>query len=550
MGIKQHNGNTKADRLAELKIRSPSIQLIKFGAIGLNAIIFSPLLIAADTGSQYGTNITINDGDRITGDTADPSGNLYGVMTPAGNTPGNINLGNDVTVNVNDASGYAKGIIIQGKNSSLTANRLTVDVVGQTSAIGINLIGDYTHADLGTGSTIKSNDDGIIIGHSSTLTATQFTIENSNGIGLTINDYGTSVDLGSGSKITTDGSTGVYIGGLNGNNANGAARFTATDLTIDVQGYSAMGINVQKNSVVDLGTNSTIKTNGDNAHGLWSFGQVSANALTVDVTGAAANGVEVRGGTTTIGADSHISSAQGGGLVTSGSDAIINFTGTAAQRNSIFSGGSYGASAQTATAVVNMQNTDITVDRNGSLALGLWALSGGRITGDSLAITGAAGARGIYAMTNSQIDLTSDLVIDMSTPDQMAIATLLPLIFNKSPLLLTPLPSPTTSARIIKVLLPLRFSTFNVANVPAVDPWLAKSTVEWLSASVSRLELLVTFQTLLFIATSSFPPLTLSLREEPVQTDPGCISRLISPPLERTLPLISIRPEALMRLAA
>ena len=292
MGIKQHNGNTKADRLAELKIRSPSIQLIKFGAIGLNAIIFSPLLIAADTGSQYGTNITINDGDRITGDTADPSGNLYGVMTPAGNTPGNINLGNDVTVNVNDASGYAKGIIIQGKNSSLTANRLTVDVVGQTSAIGINLIGDYTHADLGTGSTIKSNDDGIIIGHSSTLTATQFTIENSNGIGLTINDYGTSVDLGSGSKITTDGSTGVYIGGLNGNNANGAARFTATDLTIDVQGYSAMGINVQKNSVVDLGTNSSIKTSGDNAHGLWSFGQVSANALTVDVTGAAANGVE------------------------------------------------------------------------------------------------------------------------------------------------------------------------------------------------------------------------------------------------------------------
>lgn len=81
MGIKQHNGNTKADRLAELKIRSPSIQLIKYGAIGLNAIIFSPLLIAADLGSQNGTTITISDGDRITGDTADPSGNLYGVMT-------------------------------------------------------------------------------------------------------------------------------------------------------------------------------------------------------------------------------------------------------------------------------------------------------------------------------------------------------------------------------------------------------------------------------------------------------------------------------------
>lgn len=33
MGIKQHNGNTKADRLAELKIRSPSIQLIKLQEI-------------------------------------------------------------------------------------------------------------------------------------------------------------------------------------------------------------------------------------------------------------------------------------------------------------------------------------------------------------------------------------------------------------------------------------------------------------------------------------------------------------------------------------
>nr|ELR9634729.1 pertactin family autotransporter [Citrobacter farmeri] len=80
-------------------------------------------------------------------------------------------------------------------------------------------------------------------------------------------------------------------------------------------------------------------------------------------------------------------------------------------------------SAQSATAVINMQNTDITVDRNGSLALGLWTLSGGKITGDNLTITGAAGTRGVYAMTNSQIDLTNDLVINMSTPDQMAIAT-------------------------------------------------------------------------------------------------------------------------------
>ena len=423
MGIKQHNGNIGIDRLAELKIRSASIQLATIGAIGLNAIVFSPLIAAADLGSQNGTSITINDGDRITGDSVDSSGSLYGVMTPTGNTAGNINLGNNVTVNVNAPTGYAKGIILQGNNSTLTANQLTVDVVGQTAAVGINLNGDYTHADLGTGSTIKSNGDGVIVGHNSALLASQLSIENSNGTGLKINDYGSSADLGSGSQIKTNGGPGVYIGGLNGNSANGVARFTATNLTIDVQGYSALGINVQRNSVVDLGTNSTIKTNGGYAHGIWSFGQLSANALAVEVNGTDANGIEVRGGITTIGAGSHISSNQGGGLVTNGTGATIHFSGTPTQRNSIFSGGSYGASAQSATAVINMQNTDITVDRNGSLALGLWTLSGGKITGDNLTITGAAGTRGVYAMTNSQIDLTNDLVINMSTPDQMAIAT-------------------------------------------------------------------------------------------------------------------------------
>lgn len=423
MSIKQHNENTGADRLTEFKIRSASIQLATIGAIGLNAIVFSPLVVAADLGSQNGTNITVNDGDRITGDNVDPYGSIYGVMTPTGNTPGNINLGNNVTVNVNDPSGYAKGIILQGDNSTLTANQLTVNVVGQTAAVGITLNGNYTHADLGTGSTIKSNGNGVIVGHSSTLLASQLSIENANGTGLSINDYGSSADLGSGSQIKTEGGSGVYIGGLNGNSANGVARFTATDLTIDVQGNSALGINVQRNSVVDLGTNSIIKTNGSYAHGIWSFGQVNASGLTVDVNGTDANGIEVRGGTTTIGEGSHISSAQGGGLVTSGTGATINFSGSTAQRNSILSGGSYGASAQSATAVINLQNTDITVDRNGSLALGLWTLGGGKITGDNLSITGAAGTRGVYAMTNSQIDLTNDLVINMSTPDQMAIAT-------------------------------------------------------------------------------------------------------------------------------
>lgn len=91
MGIKQHNRNTEVVRLTELKIRSASIQLATIGAIGLNVIVFSPVVAAADLGSQTGTNITVNDGDRITGDSVDSYGSIYGVMTPTGNTPGNIN---------------------------------------------------------------------------------------------------------------------------------------------------------------------------------------------------------------------------------------------------------------------------------------------------------------------------------------------------------------------------------------------------------------------------------------------------------------------------
>lgn len=51
MGIKQHNGNAEADHLIEFKIRSASIQLATIGVIGLNAIVFSPLVLATDLGS-------------------------------------------------------------------------------------------------------------------------------------------------------------------------------------------------------------------------------------------------------------------------------------------------------------------------------------------------------------------------------------------------------------------------------------------------------------------------------------------------------------------
>ncbi|ETO42523.1 autotransporter outer membrane beta-barrel domain-containing protein [Morganella sp. EGD-HP17] len=347
------------------------------GLLSLSTAVCLQTAQAADIGSQSGTNITVNDGDRITGDTGDASGNRYGVLNSYNNGAGTINLGNNVTVNVTDTDKYAKGVVIQGNNSVLNANGLSVNVTGK-SAIGVDLSGKKAEANLGTGSTIKTNGTG---------------------------------------------SYGIRIDGLNGTASNGPAYFTATNLTIDAQGSSAYGMNIQRNSIVDLGTDSKIMTNGDNAHGIWSFGDIKADALTIIARGSNANALEVRGGTANIGAGSHMYSELGGGLVTNGSGTTINFTGTADNRNTIFSGGSYGASAQFSGAKINLANTDITIDRNGSLGLGLWALGGGVMTGDNISVTGAAGTRGVYAMTNSQIDLTGDLTINMATADQIAIAT-------------------------------------------------------------------------------------------------------------------------------
>lgn len=131
---------------------------------------------AADIGSQSGTNITVNDGDRITGDTGDGSGNRYGVLNSYNNGAGTINLGNNVTVNVTDTDKYAKGVVIQGNNSVLNANGLSVNVTGK-SAIGVDLSGKKVQANLGTGSSVKVEGtgngmaSGVVVSNASTLTA-------------------------------------------------------------------------------------------------------------------------------------------------------------------------------------------------------------------------------------------------------------------------------------------------------------------------------------------------------------------------------------------
>ncbi|WP_407657450.1 autotransporter outer membrane beta-barrel domain-containing protein [Limnobaculum xujianqingii] len=406
-------------------------QLAMSGLLSVSVLFFPPFALSQDIGSQSSQTIVLNDGDNIRAD-LENNGTLYGVLNRY-STQASINLANDVTITAEKLTGQAKGVIVDGTNSTLTANRLTVNSKGLTST-GIDIGGSKNNINLGTGSkiTVEGTNDvqanGLSVSGASILKADALSIETKggNGIGVSVNNQGTLVDLGWGSSITTNGrgSFGLYIFGANGNAANGPASFKATELTIDTQGYSAYGINAQKNSVIDLGQGSTINTAGNYATGIWNWGILKADALTINATGADSIGIETReGGTVTVGANSHISSELAGGIIASGNGAIVDFTGTESARNTIFSGGSYGASAQGSGSAIHLYNTDVTIDRRGALGLGLWTLSGGVITADNLTVNGAAATRGVYAMTNSQIDLTGNTTIAMANPLDMAIAT-------------------------------------------------------------------------------------------------------------------------------
>ena len=413
------------------KISPLNLSLARAGLFSLGGMIVSCHALAATTGSLSGANIQANDGDTIVADSGTSPGILYGVLNPAGQ-PGTIDLGSHVTISADDPAATVRGIIIEGNGSILSADALTVKVSGN-SATGINLSGRNVSADLGADSQIivqgapSQSAMGIQVSNASLLNADRLSVETNGdyGTGISVSNYGSSASLGSGSSVITNGrlSYGLYVAGLNGTAANGPARLTADGLHISTQGYGALGIHIQRNAVVDLGTGSSISTTGDNANGIWSFGEFYASGLSVDTVGSGANAVEVRGGRVVIGNDSHISSASGGGLVTNGTGTAINFTGSDNARNTVSAGGSYAASAQTPGAEINLSYTDLSIDRGGALALGLWALNRGTITGDNLSISGAEGTRGVYAMSNSQINLTGDLDINMASPAQLAIAT-------------------------------------------------------------------------------------------------------------------------------
>lgn len=397
------------------------------GGMGMLPLVSS----AAVVGSQRGGDVTLADGTTLIADQSTGDG-YYGILV-TGATAAEITAGTGSTVTVKDAEHYAKGIFIQSAGSHFTADKLVLNASGIT-AVAFELSGKQVSANLGSGSSVTSiasgiaYAEGVVVSNQSSLQADalQISTQGTNGIALRVSGYGSNVDLGNGSNIQTNGinSHAVQVDTLTGDSGNGDATLKADALTINTLGRASQGINIQDNGSVDLGSNSTIITTGDISAGIWSWGKLVADHLTISTSGATSPGISARENSLiNIGAGSVISSAQTGGIVAIDDNVTVNFSGTEEERNTIQSVG-YGASAQSAGAVINLANTDVVIKNSNIVGRGLWSLQGGMINGEGISVTGPDTAAGALAWDGGQISLTGDLSIKMDSPAGVAIATL------------------------------------------------------------------------------------------------------------------------------
>ena len=378
-------------------------------------------------GSQTGSEIILADNTTVIGDKTASA--LYGILVPF-ITTGKVDVGTGSAVNVANANAAAQGIVLLGPDSTLHADKLSVNVSGK-AATGIDILGKNNSATLGSGTSVTtvSTDGhayGITVGNASSLRADALKIstQGTGGTGLLITWYGSHADIGDGGIIETSGATshGVQVDALGGDENNGVASVVANGLKVTTLGNGANAINVQANSTADLGSHSILIVNGTNSSGIFSLGNLTADHLAISTAESGSVGVEVRGnGVVNIGAGSTVVTNRSGALVAMDNGATLNFLGSEDERNTLKSSGIYAASAQSTGATVNLQHTDISLNTVNGAAL--WSLLGGVINGDALTITSSTGNYGVLARSGGQVNLTNDVTIDMGSPEQLAIGT-------------------------------------------------------------------------------------------------------------------------------
>lgn len=370
---------------------------------------------------------TINVTNTITGGNGNSSSNSNGILLSNKDTANN--LGDGTAIEVNSSGGSATGLFVK-QQTGVTANNLTINVNNTSgTAVGIDVVGG-SNVDLGQGGQITVAPSylgyGMSVEGGSSVKANGIAISQNGGQGYGIYINNGSVDLGSGSSIdmNTIGNTdnAVLLMGT-------TSKFDANQLTITTN--NAYGINVQNGAQANLGSGSSITTAGNYKHGVWSVGDdavFTADNITIATSGSGATGLAAQeGGNIDVGAGSHITTALGHGISAfsnnSAAMSTTNFKGDASNRNSITISREAGALAQGVGGTVNLDNTDITANSGGNLALGVWAINGGKVNANNVSFNMSEGTRAVDARNGGTVSLTGNTTINGASNNRSALYT-------------------------------------------------------------------------------------------------------------------------------
>lgn len=323
-----------------------------------------------------------------------------------------INLTKDTPTNNND---YA----IRLSNTNLTADQLNINL-SLNSGTAYGLHAENASINLGSSSKIildnkqaDSPNYGIRL-NDSNLTADKLLIKATNGIGIEATN--SNIQLGNNSKIFSTGK-GICLDSSDGNES----KLTASGLHIEVSTRYAILTSGNK-STIDLGTGSKITSHAVNSHAIWinvkdySNHAFKADKLTIQTTQKGSMAIDFRAGNGSL-INSTIITENAGGILVYDDDqdkydvnfSIENTTFNTGRDHSILS---YGA-----RSTVNLKNitSHLNVADNASAA-SIRAVAGSTVNSTNLYIT-TQGEKsyGVYANTGAKVNLEGNTVIKSLT---------------------------------------------------------------------------------------------------------------------------------------
>ncbi|WP_392566937.1 autotransporter outer membrane beta-barrel domain-containing protein [Utexia brackfieldae] len=401
-------------------VHATDYQPLNGGSIVLND---GDTVSSIDEGQKYGINVTTpTDSLTINGSadiTVESDQVVNGVTISNTNTN---DLGDGTSINTTGNGVAATGLQIGENTTEVKGTHLTINTKATGGyAYGINA-GRYSQIDLGDSSVINTDGNALgigiygLVGSHIQANALNLSITNPNGYGIYLtNAY---LDLGRDSVIKTDTADG-------GIQVSQSSSLKADNLTVITTGSD--GINLQEGSTTDLGSNTTILTQGANTSALSAYGQnslVRADHLSTTATGMNSYAIQAsNGGTINVGAGSSVNTVQGDAI--SSAKSTINFLGSETERNTITIKAKMAVQSGGIGAQVNLANTDIQADNSANTdkkVIGLYANTNGVINAENTNLTMSGLAYSAYAQKMGKINLTGHTrIIANDDPGSLAL---------------------------------------------------------------------------------------------------------------------------------